>query len=134
PTSNFFREVRMFAHLGSHLALGHAVWAGKVKLERIDTGFLNDLRQLLPAIFAVLLHDGSDQNIVWIFFLYLLELFEPDFYRSIRNQLDILKPDHLVVFARAQLAITRDDVNHLARFQTDGLGDRATPACVVGFR
>src|SRR5712692_10000737 len=101
----------MFAHLRSHLAFGHSVRAGKVKLESIDASVLHDAGELLPTLLAVLFHNRSDEYMVRIIFLDLPELFQPDLDRPIRNQLDILKTDHFIGLARAQFSVTRHDID-----------------------
>src|SRR2546422_1232818 len=107
---------------------------GEVQLESVNTGALNQTSQFLPTLFVVLLHDRRNEHVVRIFFLHLPKFFEPNFDWSIRNQLDILETNHFTVVARAQLAVTRDDVDYLAGFQADGLRYCATPSGVKGFR
>src|SRR5438094_1486036 len=114
PTSYFFSQVRMLTHLRSHLAFGHTVRTREVQLERINTRVLNEAGQFLPALFTILFHDRSDEDVVRILFFNLSEFFQPDLYRPIGNQFDVLEANHLAVVARAQLAVTRHDVDDLA--------------------
>src|SRR5439155_26470591 len=111
----------------------HTMRAGKVQLESVHASILHFAGEFLPALFVVLLHDRRDEHVVWILFLDMTKLFEPDFDWSIGNQLDILESNHLVVLARAQLAIAWHDVDDFARLETDRLRDRATPAGVIRF-
>src|SRR6478735_6065280 len=99
----------MLAHLRSHLALSHAVWTRKVKLEAVDARLLDEAGQLLPAALLVLLHDRRDQNVVWILFLDLSKLVEPDVDRSIGDQLDVFKTNHFAGGSRAEFSVTRNN-------------------------
>ena len=133
PAGYFLTQVGMFAHLRSHLPFRHPVRTRKIQFESVDPRVLDQTRQFLPAIFAVLFHDRSDEYIVRIIFLNLAKLFQPDFDWPIGNQFDIFEPNHLVVFARTQLAVARHNIDYLARFEADGFRDRSAPAGVVRF-
>ena len=100
----------------------------------VNAGVLDLLRQFLPTLFAVLLHDRGDQDVVRIVLFHLPELFQPNVDWTIRDQFDVLKADHFAVVARAEFAVARHHVDDLARLEADSLGYRAAPAGIVSLR
>src|SRR5215212_8094813 len=121
----------MLSHLRSHLAFGHAVRAREVELESIDASVLDHASQLLPAALFILLHDRGDQDMVWIIFLDLSKLVEPDVDWAIGDQLDVLKTYDFACGSGAEFSVTRNNIHDLRRFETDSFSDSATPAGIV---
>src|SRR5882724_799108 len=134
PASDLFSQIRMFSHFGTHPALGHTVRAGKVELESVDTGVLDQFRQFLPTLFTVLLHYRSNQNVIGILLLNLAKLLKPHFDGPIRNQFDILESDDFTGRRRSQLAVSRYDIYDFGRFETHRFCDCSTPTGLVRFR
>src|SRR5262249_18583281 len=63
----------------------------------------------------------------------LAELLQPGGERTIRDQLDVLEPDHLVlVVGVAELGVARVGVDDLRVVEADGLGHVAAPAQFEG--
>src|SRR6185312_1773985 len=117
PARDFFSQIRMLAHFGSHFPLGHPVGTRKVKLETIDSSVLNQSRQFLPARLIILLHNRSDQNVVRIVLLDLTKLIEPDIDRTVRDEFYVFKTDHFTRHSRAQLAVARNNIDYFRRFE-----------------
>ena len=63
PT-DFLEDLRILAHRRAHFALGQAVRAGEIQLERIDARVLAALDDLDPGVLVIFLHDRGDEDAV----------------------------------------------------------------------
>ena len=104
PAADFAENIRILAHGGAHFALGQAVRAGHVELERIAAGVLAAFDDFVPGVVVVFLHDRGDENAFGVLVFDLLEFFDPGFEAAIGDELDIFPA---VDFARFAAAETR---------------------------
>src|SRR6185436_4187902 len=95
---------------------------------------LDHARQFLPATLFVLLHDRRDQDVVWILFLDLPKLVQPNVDRSIGDEFDVFETDNFACTSRTKFPVTRNDIHDLRRLEADSLSDSAAPTRVKRFR
>jgi hypothetical protein len=67
---------------------------GKVQFKPIDTRLLTSLDDFEPGVFAVFFHDRRDQDPIRKTVFAFLEFFDPDFERSIADELNIFPANH----------------------------------------
>src|SRR5208282_5369183 len=100
--------------------------------ERVDARVLAALDNLNPRVLPVLLHDGGDQDALWVRVLAFLELVDPDPERPVAYELDVLPADHLLAVGRMELCIAGRDVHDLRRVEADRLCDHGPPSLAKG--
>mmetsp|Transcript_69898 Transcript_69898/g.221441 ORF Transcript_69898/g.221441 Transcript_69898/m.221441 type:complete len:210 (+) Transcript_69898:780-1409(+) len=122
-----------FARLVRVLAPYHPVGAGEVHLEHVHAHLLAAADQLLPGVLVVFLHNRGDQHAVGVLVLEPFELFQHHLQGTVRDELDVLPPDDLLVVALgAELGVARGDIDDLGGIEGHGLCDDTAPPVVKG--
>jgi hypothetical protein len=102
--------------------------AGKIQFERINAHVLAALHDLGPGVLVIFLHDRGDKDAVGELIFALLEFIEPDVERPVADELNIFPADDVFAIVAHQLRVTRRDVDHLRRIETDRLRNDRAPA------
>src|SRR5579885_1012343 len=126
PGGDHFGVVGDLADGGAHAAFAHPVRAAEVEFEAVGAGILGLLHDFVPGFALGFDHEGSDDGVPGIAFLYFGDFAKVDVERAVGDELDVVEAHHALA-VEIDGGIARRDVDDgLA----EGFPDGAAPAGV----